>query len=127
MRAFLAALCFVFGGFALSAFGDVTVGLNLAELSGGSQNAWPFSDVFRHASQFTTVRSSGLSWLWDAYNRVNFDSITGFPVAVNYTVGGSNLNAGLAFVGSTLPFTNYAPSETVPTYLPGTYVLLWGE
>ena len=107
--------------------GDVTLGLNFAELGGGSQNSWPFSDVFRHAGQFNAVRRGASGWLWDRNDRIILDAATGLPAAVNYTAGGTSLNAAQAFVASTLPFTNYGPSQTVPTYLPGTHVLLWRE
>ena len=107
--------------------GDVTLGLNFAELSGGSQNSWPFSDIFRHAGPFTAVRRAAGSWVWDRNNRIILDSLTGFPTAVDFTAGGTSLSAGQAFVASTLPFLNYAPSQAIPAYLPGPHVLLWRE
>lgn len=106
---------------------DVTLGLNFAELSGGSQNSWPFSDIFRHAGPFTAVRRAAGSWVWDRDNRIILDPLTRFPTGVDFTAGGTSLSAGQAFVASTLPFLNYAPSQTIPAYLPGPHVLLWRE
>ena len=107
--------------------GDVTLGLNFAELGGGSQNSWPFSDIFRHAGPFNVVRRITNGWAWDHNNLIILDPLTGYPTGVNYAAGGTALHGGQAFIASTLPFTNYAPSQTIPTYLPGTYVLLWRE
>lgn len=98
------------------------VGVNLAEISGGSQNSWPFSDLFRHATQFS---ARTLTYPWDQGNRVIY-SQAGYPVAVNFSVGGTAAVGAHAFVGSTISTINYSPAQTVPGYLPGLYVLLWG-
>lgn len=98
------------------------VGVNLAEIAGGSQNSWPFSDLFRHATQFS---ARTLTYPWDQGNRVIY-SPAGYPVAVNFSVGGTAAGGAHAFIGSTIPTINYSPSQTVPGYLPGQYVLLWG-
>ncbi len=98
------------------------IGVNMAELVGGSQNTWAYTDLLQHATQFSARTRT---YAWDQGNRVIYSPL-GFPVGVNFSVGGTVNNGAHAFVGSTLPTINYSPSQTLPGYLPGVYVLLWG-
>jgi hypothetical protein len=119
----MALIIFVFASaafFPAAALADV--GVNLAELSGGSQNTWPYTDLFQHSTQFSARTRT---FPWDNGNRVLY-SRQGLPVAVNFTAGGTAASGAHAFVGSVTPTINYSPSQTIPSYLPGTYVLLWG-